>query len=91
MADACKAIGLKEYADASLPVISGNVSLYNESKSGAIPASPMISVLGNMPDVRKVITKHFQKTDSLLILVGQRQDECGGSVYYDLHGEVERI
>lgn len=88
IADACRAIGLKEYADASLPVISGNVSLYNESKSGAIPASPMISVLGNMPDVRKVVTKNFQRQDSLLILVGARKDECGGSVYYDLHGEL---
>ncbi len=51
IADACEAIGLKEYPGAALPVISGNVSLYNESKAGAIPASPMISCLGNMPDV----------------------------------------
>ncbi|MHB1946637.1 MAG: phosphoribosylformylglycinamidine synthase subunit PurL [Gammaproteobacteria bacterium] len=88
IAAACKAIGLKEFADASLPVISGNVSLYNESKAGAIPASPMISILGNMPDVRKVVTKNFQRTDTLIILVGERKDECGGSVYYDLHGEL---
>lgn len=88
IADACQAIGLKEFPDASLPVISGNVSLYNESKWGAIPASPMISCLGNMPDVSKVITKHFQRNDSLLFLVGARKDECGGSVYYDLFGEL---
>src|SRR5579883_2313616 len=88
IADACKAIGLKAYPGASLPVISGNVSLYNESKSGAIPASPMISCLGNMPDVRKVITKNFQRTDSHLVLVGKRKDECGGSVYYDLFNEL---
>jgi phosphoribosylformylglycinamidine synthase len=88
IADACRAIGLKEFPDVSLPVISGNVSLYNESKSGAIPASPMISCLGNMPDVNGVITKNFQRHDSLLILVGERKDECGGSVYYDLLGEL---
>lgn len=88
IADACKAIGLKAYPDASLPVISGNVSLYNESKAGAIPASPMISCLGNMPDVRKVVTKNLQHTDSVLVLVGERKDECGGSVYYDLFGEL---
>ena len=88
IADACQAIGLKEYPGASLPVISGNVSLYNESKNGAIPASPMISCLGNMPDVRKVITKNFQRSDSILMMVGERKDECGGSVYYDLHGEL---
>lgn len=88
IADACRAIGLKAFPEASLPVISGNVSLYNESKAGAIPASPMISCLGNMPDVNKVITKHLQQTNSLLFLIGERKDECGGSVYYDLHGEL---
>lgn len=88
IADACQAIGLKEFPGASLPVISGNVSLYNESKAGAIPASPMISCLGNMPDVTKAIVKHFQRDDSLLIMIGERKDECGGSVYYDLHGEL---
>jgi phosphoribosylformylglycinamidine synthase II len=85
---AAKAIGLKEYAGVPLPIISGNVSLYNESKQGAIPPSPMISCLGNMSDVRKAITKHFQKTDSLIVLVGERLDECGGSVYYDLFNEL---
>ncbi len=86
--DACLAIGLKEFPGASLPVISGNVSLYNESRTGAIPASPMISCLGNMHDVSKVVTKNLQRSDSLLVLVGERKDECGGSVYYDLHGEL---
>lgn len=86
--EACQAIGLKEYANVPLPVISGNVSLYNESKTGAIPASPMISCLGNMPDVRKAITKNFQKPNSLIVLVGERKDECGGSVYYDLFNEL---
>jgi phosphoribosylformylglycinamidine synthase len=86
--DACKAIGLKEFPEASLPIISGNVSLYNESKSGAIPASPMISCLGNMPDVSKVISKNFQQKDSYIMLVGMRMNEFGGSVYYDLHGEL---
>lgn len=86
--DACHAISLKEYPNAPLPVISGNVSLYNESKQGAIPASPMISCLGNMNDVRKSITKNFQRTDSMIVMVGERLDECGGSVYYELFNEL---
>jgi phosphoribosylformylglycinamidine synthase II len=86
--DACQAIGLKEFPGASLPIISGNVSLYNESKTGAIPASPMISCLGSMADVSKVISKNFQAKDSILILVGARKDECGGSVYYHLADEL---
>lgn len=88
IADACIAIGLKEYPNAALPVISGNVSLYNESAMGAIPASPMISCLGHMPDVKRAVTKSFQKAGSVLLLVGERRDECGGSVYYDLHHEL---
>lgn len=88
IADACKAIGLKEFPNVSLPIISGNVSLYNESKAGAIPASPMISCLGNMPDVRKVVTKNLQQVGSELFLIGERRNECGGSVYYDLFREL---
>jgi phosphoribosylformylglycinamidine synthase len=86
--DACKAIGLKESPTDSLPIIAGNVSLYNESKSGAIPASPMISCLGNLPDVNKVISKNFQQRHSVLVLVGERKDECGGSTYYALQNEL---
>ncbi len=74
--DGCKALGV--------PVISGNVSLYNESAGQAIPPSPMIACLGCMPDARKAISSSFQQAGSHLILVGERKDECGGSVYYQL-------
>lgn len=86
--DACAAIKLKEHPEASLPVIAGNVSLYNESANGAIPPSPMISCLGALPDVDYAVTFDLKKTDSLLILVGERKNECGGSVYYQLFGEL---
>ena len=86
--DACRAIGLKAYPGASLPVIAGNVSLYNESKQGAIPPSPMISCLGSMPDAQYAITPHLQQQGSILVLIGARKDECGGSVYYQLFGEL---
>lgn len=88
IADASRAIGLKDFPGHSLPVISGNVSLYNESKSGAIPASPMISCLGNIPDIKKVITKHLKTADSILVLIGERKDECGGSTFYHLLNEL---
>ncbi len=86
--DACAAIKLKEYPDATLPVIAGNVSLYNESGKGAIPPSPMISCLGTLPNVDYSITFDIKKSDSLLILIGDRKDECGGSVFYQLFGEL---
>ncbi|HIC7357373.1 TPA: phosphoribosylformylglycinamidine synthase subunit PurL [Legionella pneumophila] len=86
--DACAAIHLKDNPQATLPVIAGNVSLYNESVKGAIPPSPMISCLGTLPDIDFAITFDFKKSDSLLILIGERKDECGGSVYYQLHNEL---
>ncbi len=86
--DACGAVPLVEYPASTLPVIAGNVSLYNESSTGAIPPSPMISCLGVMPDVNFALTYDLKRTDTLLIMVGDRKDECGGSVYYQLHNEL---
>lgn len=88
IADACRAVTLKEFPDATLPVISGNVSLYNESPQGSIPPSPMIGCLGKMADVKNAITYGFKKPDNVIFMTGERKDECGGSVYYQLHGEL---
>ena len=64
------------------------LSFYNESKNGAIPPSPIVSCLGRLKDVRRAVPMHFQKTDSLILLVGDRKDELGGSVYYSLYDEL---
>ncbi|HGI8216109.1 TPA: phosphoribosylformylglycinamidine synthase subunit PurL [Legionella pneumophila] len=88
ISDACAAVHLKDHPQSTLPAIAGNVSLYNESVKGAIPPSPMISCLGTLPDIDFAITFDFKKSDSLLILIGERKDECGGSVYYQLHNEL---
>lgn len=88
IADACRAITIKDHPEATLPIIAGNVSFYNESSQGAIPPSPMISCLGAMPDITKAITYDFKQRESLLILIGERKDECGGSVYYQLNQEL---
>ncbi|MDO8954471.1 MAG: phosphoribosylformylglycinamidine synthase subunit PurL [Gammaproteobacteria bacterium] len=82
---ACEAIHLKEYPDAATPIIAGNVSLYNESKAGPIPASPMISCVGKLIDASTAISSDFKQTGSLVMVVGERKNECGGSLWYDLH------
>lgn len=69
-----------------IPIISGNVSFYNETNGKAIAPSPIIACLGKMPDASCAITMSFKKPDSLLFLLGERKDECGGSVYYALSG-----
>jgi len=88
VADACHAITLKDNPNDATPIIAGNVSFYNESKTGAIPPSPIVSCLGKLKDVNKTIPMAFQKTDSILLMVGKRKDEFGGSVYYSLYGEL---
>ena len=88
IADACHTITLKENPDHPTPIIAGNVSFYNESKSGAIPPSPIVSCLGRIQDINKTIPMHFQKSDSIILMVGQRKDELGGSVYYSLYNEL---
>ncbi|QBR84095.1 phosphoribosylformylglycinamidine synthase subunit PurL [Legionella israelensis] len=86
--DACLAIKLQDYPDSSLPVVAGNVSLYNESIQGAIPPSPMISCLGVMPDVSKSVSYDFKKNNSSILLIGERRHELGGSVFYQLLGDL---
>jgi phosphoribosylformylglycinamidine synthase len=75
VADACHTITLKDSPDDATPIIAGNVSFYNESQNGPIPPSPIVPM-------------HFQKTDSVLLLIGERKDELGGSIYYSLYNEL---
>ena len=88
IAEACKAVELKEHPGNPVPIVAGNVSLYNESKSGSIPASPVIGCVGKLEDADKAVNASFKRTDSALLLIGARKNELGGSVYYQLHGEL---
>ncbi|MDP1603342.1 MAG: phosphoribosylformylglycinamidine synthase subunit PurL [Legionella sp.] len=86
--DGCSAVKMPDNPDVTLPVISGNVSFYNESATASIPPSPIISCLGAMPDYQKSITYDLKEPNSVLLLIGERKDECGGSVYYQLYGHL---
>ena len=88
ISDALKPLRLKDASENSIPIIAGNVSFYNESKNGAIPASPIISCLGKIDDFSKSIGMGFKNTGSVLIMVGNRKNELGGSVYYSLFNEI---
>ncbi|MDP7565512.1 MAG: AIR synthase related protein, partial [Candidatus Marinimicrobia bacterium] len=88
VADACNTITLKDNPDHATPIIAGNVSFYNESKNGAIPPSPIVSCLGRLKNVNKAVPMHFQKNDSVILMIGDRKDELGGSVYYSLYNEL---
>ena len=67
------------------PYVSGNVSLYNESKSGnAIPASPIVACVGGLSDVAQVVTAPFKAAGNTLFLVGRPQNAAGGAVFAEL-------
>ncbi len=75
-----------------IPVISGNVSFYNESSSGtSIDPSPIIACIGILKDYSKAITMKLKKEGTTLFLVGERKDELGGSVYYNINNELGAI
>ena len=88
IADAAKNLPLKG-TKFPVPVISGNVSFYNESSSGkSIDPSPIIACIGVLKDYSKAITMKLKKEKSVLYLAGARKDELGGSVYYEINGEI---
>jgi len=91
IADAAKNLYYKGTTYA-VPVVSGNVSFYNESASGnASDPSAIIACIGVLKDYSKAITMKLKKENSALFLVGERKEEFGGSVYYDLHNEIGAV
>jgi len=83
LSDAARNLPLKDYSGAPTPIISGNVSLYNESATGkAVAPSPIIACVGVMPDFSQAVTMQFKRPRASLFLVGPRKDELGGSAYY---------
>ncbi len=84
LAESCKKIYLKDYVDQQLPVpiVSGNVSFYNESPQGSVDPSPVVACVGIMKDFSKAITMELKAPGDKLYLIGPRFDELGGSEYY---------
>jgi len=81
MGDACRAF--------MTPVVSGNVSLYNESPTGAIFPTPVIGMVGVLDDVTKHVVNTFRKESDRIVLLGSNTSELGGSEYLKVvHGLV---
>lgn len=75
-----------------LPVISGNVSFYNESFGVAIYPTPTIGMIGILEDVNNHCTHSFKKAGSIIVLIGENKNELGGSEYLKvIHGLVEGL
>lgn len=69
------------------PVVSGNVSLYNETEGKAVYPTPTIVMVGVIDDVENTVTSAFKQEGSNVYLLGENTDEIGGSEYLSLiHG-----
>ncbi|WP_306016773.1 phosphoribosylformylglycinamidine synthase subunit PurL [Oceanicaulis sp. MMSF_3324] len=73
MAEACKAL--------DFPVVSGNVSLYNETDGVAIPPTPAVGAVGLIPDMSQRMGYGGMKENQVLLLVGETRGELGASLY----------
>ena len=74
------------------PVTGGNVSFYNQSSSGdhigAVFPTPVIGMLGLLPDKTKMTGLGFQNAGDAIYLIGQSRNDINASEYvYSYHGE----
>ena len=74
------AIALSMIENEPIPIVSGNVSLYNESKNGnAIIPSPVVMCIAKIEDYHHALTMQVRKPDAILIRIGSRYAEFGGT------------
>ncbi|MEL6956027.1 MAG: phosphoribosylformylglycinamidine synthase subunit PurL [Pseudomonadota bacterium] len=73
MAEGCRAL--------DFPVVSGNVSLYNETDGVGIPPTPVVGGVGLIEDVSKIATLKGAQPGDALILIGETKGHLGASLY----------
>jgi phosphoribosylformylglycinamidine synthase II len=79
MGDACRAL--------DYPIVSGNVSLYNETSGQAIQPTPAIGGVGVIADYKKAVGLAFVNEGDTIILIGDTQGHLGQSLYLrEIHG-----
>jgi phosphoribosylformylglycinamidine synthase len=79
MRDACMAL--------NVPVVSGNVSFYNETDDSPIYPTPVIGMVGLIERVERAVTLWFKSAGDVVVLLGRTREELGGSEYLKrVHG-----
>ncbi len=73
LADACSFF--------DVPVVGGNVSLYNEHGQGAIDPTPVVSMVGLIDDAKQVTRSFVTQAGQSVLLIGGLPHELGGSYY----------
>jgi len=80
LAEACEALGV--------PVVGGNVSLYNEGPEGPIYPTPVVGMVGELPDPFQVAGSAFVRDGDAIGLVGPFRPSLAGSELAKLRGEL---
>jgi phosphoribosylformylglycinamidine synthase len=80
LADACKALGV--------PVVGGNVSLYNEGPDGPIYPTPVVGMVGELPDPERVAGSAFAREGEAIGLIGPFEPNLAGSELAKQRGEL---
>jgi phosphoribosylformylglycinamidine synthase len=73
LAEACRAL--------EVPIVSGNVSLYNETAGRAIPPTPAVGMVGLLEDVERRVPLGFVD-DSRIVVLGEPPAALGASEYW---------
>ncbi|MFA5068654.1 MAG: phosphoribosylformylglycinamidine synthase subunit PurL [Candidatus Omnitrophota bacterium] len=72
------------------PVVSGNVSFYNENPKGAIDPSPMVGMVGLIEDAGKYVTQNFKTQQDVIVLLGESRGDLSGSEYLYLIHDMKK-
>jgi len=81
LADACNALGV--------PVVGGNVSLYNEGPEGPIYPTPVVGLVGELPDPAQVAGNAFVTEGDAIGLIGPFEPNLAGSELAKQRGELK--
>jgi phosphoribosylformylglycinamidine synthase len=81
LADACTALGV--------PVVGGNVSLYNEGPDGPIYPTPVVAMVGELPDPAQVAGSSFAREGDAVGLLGPFAPTLAGSELAKQRGELD--
>jgi len=73
IADACVALGI--------PVVSGNVSFYNETNGLSIYPTPIIGMVGLIEPADQAMTQWFKNPGDLVVVLGTTTEDLGGTEY----------
>jgi phosphoribosylformylglycinamidine synthase len=63
------------------PIVSGNVSFYNETDGRGILPTPVIGMVGLIEDTRKIVTQCFKQEGDLIAVLGVTNDDLAASEY----------